>query len=178
MATFECQDEFKNNSLCICVNGVQARASLLLHHKLLLLLLLQVLLLLQEVLQALLLLHLDGRRRQRELLLQMLLLLLPCRRRRHHHRRVRRFRRGLHGLHTVAPRFTATISCRPLTLAPTASLNIHGQLLQVTSPLPRMSDDPIAGRKFWPGFAASPSFAAPGVFHTFIHSRRRRRHGH
>ena len=177
MATFECQDEFKNNSLCICVNGVQARASLLLHHKLLLLLLLQVLLLLQEVFQALLLLHLDGRRRQRELLLQMLLLLLPCRRR-HRNRRVRRFRRGLHGLHTVAPRFTATISCRPLTLAPTASLNIHGQLLQVTSPLPRMTDDPIAGRKFWPGFAASPSFAAPGVFHTFIHSRRRRRHGH
>ena len=68
---------------------------------LLLLLLLQLLLLLHEVLQALLLLHLDGRRRERELLLQMLLLqmLLLLRHRRRDHRRVRRFCRGLHGLH-------------------------------------------------------------------------------
>ena len=91
----------------------------------------------------------------------MLLLLLLCR----HHRRVRRFRRGLHGLHTVAPGFTTTMSCRSPTLAPLASLNIHCQLLQVTSPLARMSDDPIAGRKFVPGFAASPRLRPLGLSH-------------
>ena len=91
----------------------------------------------------------------------MLLLLLLCR----HHRRVRRFRRGLHGLHTVAPGFTTTMSCRSPTLAPLASLNIHCQLLQVTVSLPRMSDDPIAGRKFVPGFAASPRLRPLGLSH-------------
>ena len=91
----------------------------------------------------------------------MLLLLLL----RRHHRRVRRFRRGLHGLHTVAPGFTTTISCRSPTLAPLASLNIHCQLLQVTVSLARMSDDPIAGRKFVPGFAASPRLRPLGLSH-------------
>ena len=91
----------------------------------------------------------------------MLLLLLLCR----HHRRVRRFRRGLHGLHTVAPGFTTTMSCRSPTLAPLASLNIHCQLLQVTVSLARMSDDPIAGRKFVPGFAASPRLRPLGLSH-------------
>ena len=116
----------------------QARSSLLLHHLMLLLLLLQ-LLLLHEVLQALLLLHLDSRRRERELLLQMLLLL---RHRRRDHRRVRRFCRGLHGLHPVSLSFTTLPSCQAM-LRPTIpsflprasaratsrSLYIHGRFV-------------------------------------------------
>ena len=160
---------------------------------LLLLLLLQLLLLLHEVLQALLLLHLDGRRRERELLLQMLLLqmLLLLRHRRRDHRRVRRFCRGLHGLHF---QHLALMSChvKPcLVRGPSLPFPILGSIEPPhfifmvvssspfnSSPTPssdvfysRMSDDRVAGKEASLGLATLRLWP---LSLSHFHSRRRR----